>query len=441
VRQLLKSLNFYLSVFILLIVFLIVLLNVLFKLEQQPRAPVTRLYYADNISSAHQELIRRFNDEYAGKIEVIPVNLPFTKFSTNERKELLARTLRSKSDRIDLFTVDIIWVPRFAKWCQLLDSFFEPQWKETVLPHVLRSSYYQGTLVSVPLYTDVGLMYFRRDLLKKLHDWPQIERRLKESITWDEFIKLGLEIRRRFPKNPVYIFPANNYEGLICSFFEGIARRNEDRFYHNPIQLTAASIESHVRLLHDLVHRYRLSPPIITKFDEFQGYLYGLEHDAVFIRGWPGMLKHYRNIIPDTSKLKLLEMAALPHTRGEKPAFVYGGWNFMLSKYSQKKHAAVQFIHFCLREENQKILFEMGGYIPVVKSVYSNQQYLSQHPDLVYYHQLLQNGVHRPYLENYTKISDILSYFIHQTIRGDLSPAEALQQATKVINTQQVLIK
>ena len=70
-RQLLKSLNFYLSVFILLIVFLIVLLNVLFKLEQQPRAPVTRLYYADNISSAHQELIRRFNDEYAGKIEAI----------------------------------------------------------------------------------------------------------------------------------------------------------------------------------------------------------------------------------------------------------------------------------------------------------------------------------------------------------------------------------
>jgi multiple sugar transport system substrate-binding protein len=32
---------------------------------------------------------------------------PFQKFSTNERKELLTRSLRSKSDRIDIFSVDL----------------------------------------------------------------------------------------------------------------------------------------------------------------------------------------------------------------------------------------------------------------------------------------------------------------------------------------------
>ena len=77
---------------------------------------ITEIYFADNISIAHQALIDRFNLEYKNKIKVIPINLPFTKFSTNERNELLARTLRSNSSRIDVFSVDLIWVPRFAIW-------------------------------------------------------------------------------------------------------------------------------------------------------------------------------------------------------------------------------------------------------------------------------------------------------------------------------------
>jgi multiple sugar transport system substrate-binding protein len=33
-----------------------------------------------------------FNSRNKGRIEVVPVNLPFEKFTTNERKELLARS-------------------------------------------------------------------------------------------------------------------------------------------------------------------------------------------------------------------------------------------------------------------------------------------------------------------------------------------------------------
>ncbi|MCB9069591.1 MAG: hypothetical protein H6629_17535 [Calditrichae bacterium] len=69
----------------------------------------TQIYFVDNISQAHSELINRFNAEYSGRIEVVPVDLPFEKFSTNERKQLLAKSLRSKSDRIDVFAIDLIW--------------------------------------------------------------------------------------------------------------------------------------------------------------------------------------------------------------------------------------------------------------------------------------------------------------------------------------------
>ncbi len=64
---------------------------------------------------------------YKGKIKVEAINLPFIKFSTNERKELLTRSLRSKSDKLDVFTIDLIWSSRFAKWAEPLDKYITPE--------------------------------------------------------------------------------------------------------------------------------------------------------------------------------------------------------------------------------------------------------------------------------------------------------------------------
>ncbi|RKY50187.1 MAG: hypothetical protein DRP92_08075, partial [Candidatus Neomarinimicrobiota bacterium] len=63
---------------------------------------VIKIYYADNISEAHRKIMDEFNRVNKGKIEVVAVDLPFTKFNTNERKEILARALRSKSSVIDV---------------------------------------------------------------------------------------------------------------------------------------------------------------------------------------------------------------------------------------------------------------------------------------------------------------------------------------------------
>ena len=83
-----------------------------------------KIYYVDNISIAHRHVIDRFNQLNKGKIKVEVINLSFEKFSTNERKELLARYLRSKNDKIDVFAADQIWAHRFARWAEPLDKYF-----------------------------------------------------------------------------------------------------------------------------------------------------------------------------------------------------------------------------------------------------------------------------------------------------------------------------
>ncbi|MCL5020807.1 MAG: extracellular solute-binding protein, partial [Bacteroidetes bacterium] len=130
------------------------------------KGPVV-IAFADNISLAHQKVIDLFNKEHMGRIKVVPVNLPFSKFSTDDRKELLARYFRSKSDRIDVFSVDQIWVPRFARWCVPLDKYIPNDQIGLLTKYATQSCYLKGDLVAAPLYLDIALMFYRKDLLQK----------------------------------------------------------------------------------------------------------------------------------------------------------------------------------------------------------------------------------------------------------------------------------
>jgi multiple sugar transport system substrate-binding protein len=420
---------------LILIIFYFNPLPILSREEPQP----VQLYFADHISVALDLVIRKFNEKYKGWIEVIPVDLPFNKFSTNERKELLARSLRSKSGRLDLFSIDHIWVPRFAKWSEPLDEYFSPAERAEILPYAFSSCSYDSVLVSVPLYIDIGMMYYRRDIIERLPDAGQIEEKLKKSITWDEM--LHLRDRLQYRGKPFYIFQANDYEGLVCNYFELLAGRDKQMFARNTIDLHSPTARAALQQMVDFVNKDNISPARVVELDENSSYRYMLDHDAVFVRGWPNFIENFRKMYPDTVKVNHLGRAALPHFPGQEPTSVYGGWNIMLSKYSTKKKEALEFVKFLQTIEIQELLFEVGGYIPVNNAVYADSQYMSRRPELAYYRQLLDHGFHRPSLIEYTKISDIISHYVHRAISNELSVDEALNKASEMISSNKVLIK
>lgn len=398
---------------------------------------VKQVYLADNITAVHRKVIDAFNKQYRGRIEVVPINLPFTRFSTNERKEMLLRAFRDKSNRIDIFTVDIIWVPRFAKWSKPLTDYVQQDELDRIFDYGLTSCYFNDELVALPFYIDVGLLFYRKDILETLPDYPQIRTRLRESMSWSDFIAL----KKRLPglNNPFYIFAADNYEGLICSFIETMISENQPLFRGNDLGLDTPEAREGLQLLVDLVNRYSLTPDVVTRFDETHCYEYALENDALFLRAWPGLVQQFDYI--DQEKVQMLEAAALPHMNGNRPAYVYGGWNFMLSSHSDKTEEALEFIRFILRKENQALFYKEAGYFPLNKEIFQDTLFLEQFPELDYYRKLLQYGFHRPFLENYTKISDVISYYVHQAIKKEITVEEALKRARAVIQADQVVIK
>ncbi len=169
----------------------------LFVKHHEPE--VTQVFFADRITEAHRILIDRYNRMNAGRIQVIPIDFPNRDFSTNERKEILARSLRGEGDGIDLVAVDVIWVQRFAKWCEPLGRYFSDQEMQRIIPDGLYSCYADGQLLALPLDLVQGVMYYREDLLRKIKGGDRVIRALQNNITWPDFIALKDKLQWKAP--------------------------------------------------------------------------------------------------------------------------------------------------------------------------------------------------------------------------------------------------
>lgn len=407
-------------------------------LDSSQATKLKTIYFVDHISSAHQMVIDLFNQRYKGQIKVETINLSFEKFSTNERKELLARYLRSKNDRIDIFSVDQIWVPRFARWCVPLQKFMDSKEVSNIIPNALQTCYYKDTLVAVPLYIDIALMFYRDDLLKKFSDYNLTVNELSKSITWEKFIELH---KKNNSKNPFYIFQADDYEGLLCTFTELMADQNNPMVSKDgKILINTPEGKKSLQLLVDLVNKYGVSPKDVSFLKENESFRYFAKNDGLFLRSWSSMLDDKVEYLTDEMRSNL-RMAPLPHFENTKSTFVYGGWNLMVSQFSEKIPEVIKFVRFLMSEESQKIMYEEGGYLPTNKKLYTDSVFVAKHKEINFFKELFKTGVHRPFMEGYTNVSDILSYYINSAIKGEISVDKALQEAELKIKEKTILVK
>lgn len=414
-----------------------------FLISKWIHSPLTeggiKLYFADNITRAHQIIIDKFNRLHDGRIEIIPVDLPFSKFSTNERKELLARTLRSQSDKLDLFSVDVIWVPRFAKWSEPLDKYFPSVYQDKLLPRVLESCIYDSRLVAMPLYTDLMHLYFRKDIVSQFKNGKELLDQIKSGITWKQLIELGEKYKSEYPN--FFIFPGNNFEGLMCVYFANLYSQKASFMHNGKLLPDRNAAANSMQILSDLVNRFRISPMTVTNMDEFAGYLYSLNNNGVFFIGWPGLLEQHIEELESRGLEDAIDFAPLPRFSSGETVSIIGGWNLMISKNSQNKEAAAEFIRFTILPENQAILNRESGFMPVIHNFYEDSLLLEEKSSFSFYYKLSEKGRYRPMLINYTQISDIFAKYIHLVIKGELSSDEAMRLAEDDLKTLNVTIE
>jgi multiple sugar transport system substrate-binding protein len=396
---------------------------------------VTELYFADRLTEANHLLIDEYNRLHEGKVKVVPIDFPNPDFTTNERKEILARSLRGEGSGIDLFAVDVIWVQRFERWSEPLDQYFTKPELEALTEEGLHSCYRDGKLVAIPYERVRGVLLYREDLLRSLPHGSTILDEIQRGITWREFVKYG---ERLHGSHPFYLFPAAEYEGLLCSFTEVLLSVEPPYFDVHGFDFETPSARKATQLLVDLVQKYKITPEAATSMTEVSSYDYFMRHNGLFLRGWTSYSKDFPTSV---DQKRVLRMAPIPHFQDGSPASTIGGWNLMISRFSTKKKEAIEFAKFLLQKESQEILFTKGGFFPVVRALYDEEPYRSRYPELVDVDKRLGHGVYRPSHENYTKYSEILAHYLATAIRGKMSVDDALARATKAIEMEKISLR
>ena len=110
-----------------------------------------------------QPIASRFEREHPG----VKVDLVEGPQSTDLRENIYTASLLAKDPTFDLVYMDVTWTAKFAAagWLVPLDEFVSPAERLEFLPSAIAAGEYEGVLYRMPVRTDVGLLYYRRDLL------------------------------------------------------------------------------------------------------------------------------------------------------------------------------------------------------------------------------------------------------------------------------------
>jgi multiple sugar transport system substrate-binding protein len=330
--------------------------------------------------------------------------------------DLVTQKLKNRDPGIDVYFLDVVWLAEFAAagWVLPLDSRFRAEDRGEFLDGPLRASTWKGRIYAVPAFIDVGLLYYRRDLLDKYH--------LPVPTTWT-----GLEAEARaiikaegaaVPALYGYSGQFQQYEGLVCDMLEFVAA-NRGRFLdergEHSVLAEAATIEA-IRWVRDHVIG-SLAPRSVLTYQEPESLALFLQGLAVFHRNWP----YAWNVANDPAQSRIagnVGVAPLPRFAGGRSASTLGGWLYGISPFSRHPDAAWTFIEFMTSREAQKYFAMHASLGPTRAALYEDPDVLARNPQFVHEREAFRLAVPRPVTPMYPAVSGALQRFLSAAISG-----------------------
>ena len=178
-----------------------------------------------------EKVINEFNEKYG--YNLILVRQPTY---TDQRKQSLIISLEGKQPNPDLFLMDVVWINQFIQsdWLEPLDSFTAKSKFQTgpFFKRVLNLvDKYDNKLFALPVFMDVALLYYRKDLIKQRPEtWNQLK---------DDALKIQQKQRILNKSFNGFVWQGAQYEGLVCSFLEFIASNGGSILQNDSVKINS----------------------------------------------------------------------------------------------------------------------------------------------------------------------------------------------------------
>lgn len=370
----------------------------------------------------HIEAFERENPNI--KIEL--VELPD---GTNEKYEIMSQALSLEDGNIDIVDSDVIWPSIFvnAGWIEPLDSYFTEAELDQLLTSAVNAGKIGDQLYGIPYRIDSGMLYYRKDLLDKYGQTV--------PKTWEQLIQVSKEIMPH--EEDVYGIAGSwaKFEGLTCNYLEFLWGYDGEVLNANgESTMGTPDAEKALSVMAGLINEHHVAPVEVVDFKSGDVRDMFMDGRLIFMRDWPSGWRQAQN--PEVSKVAgKIGVAPLPFGEGHDDSHgTFGGWLFMVSKYSDHKKEAVAFIKYMIQEEVEKDMVMTHNYLPSIKALYQDDEILEKLPYLSEMLPFFNEAFTRPKVTNYDEITYIIQSEVTKALKEESSPEEATKAMDRRIS-------
>ena len=270
----------------------------------------------------------------------------------------------------DVYAVDVIWPKILADDLIDLKDYVPAEEIAAHSPDLIANNTVDGKVVALPYNVEVGLLYYRTDLLRR-YGFRSPPR------TWDELEIMAARIQQgeRAKGHKSFwgfIWQGAPTEVLTCNALEwqesqgGGAIIDDGRItVDNPEAVRAW--ERAARWVGSI------SPPSVLTYHEWDTQNIWKAGGAAFMRSWNGLPGPYHLGPSETPSVNAnnYDFAPLPAGKGGSVS-TFGGHGYSVSKYSAQVEGAVKLVRYlCRRDTELKRLRTYSG-VPTIPDLYQD---------------------------------------------------------------------
>jgi trehalose/maltose transport system substrate-binding protein len=330
----------------------------------------TITFVGDSVGGGHARdmaIAKRFTHDTGIKVKIIPHSS-----ASDQSYAQLARAFATHSSSIDVAMVDVVWPGAFAPFLVNLKPALGQQSKLDSAG-IVKSDTIHGKLVAMPWFGDFGMLYYRKDLLKKYGY-------AKPPTTWSQLFSMAKTIQtgeqKTNPNFSGFVFQGDAYEGLTCDALEWIASSGGGDF----IDKGKVTIDNQKAI--NILNLFRTNigvttPRGVTTYQEGEAQTAFTSGNAAFERNWP--YAYSLNEAAGSAVIGKFGVAPLPHGPGGHSVATVGGWQLAVSKYSKHQGAAIEFVRYATSKPVERFDTITNSNVPTMPSLAKDKAFVTKY--------------------------------------------------------------
>jgi trehalose/maltose transport system substrate-binding protein len=346
--------------------------------------------------------------------------------------QLFQQYWAAKSGDVDVFMIDVIWQGIAAPHAVDLKKYYKEDEIKAFFPRIIQNNTVGGKLVSIPWFTDAGLLYYRTDLLEK-YGYKEPPK------TWEELTEMGKKIQdgERKAGNADFqgfVFEGKASESVTCNAIEWVYSYGGGDIIEPDKKVTINNPKAIKALETAKSWVGTISPLGVTTYGEEEARNLWQAGNAAFMRNWP-----YAYALGQDSKSPIsgkFDISVLPKGGDDgKNAACLGGWQLMVSAYSKVPDAAADLVKYLTNQEEQKKHSIALSQLPTLPALYSDPDVLAKAPFFKNILPVLENAVARPSTvtgADYNQLSTVFFQSVNKVLSGGQSAKDAVAAVEKV---------